>query len=376
MVLHALRGGCRLAVVGCALAAFWNCPAAGAFEDSQKQADENLYLARPGLAPQELLDFIERMESKPKSIRSRPGFSEALIDAANRILAAETDQETEAAALAVKLKTLHAEGLTGNQKADEELFALALRLADDPRQELSRQARLHVWEQRVLEADDLGVEELPALLEKLRAFMSEGPLDQRYLRLASFTVRIINRLADDEAAEKAYREFGGLWAKSSDRELARYGRSIERSVKPASLVGQELEIEGVAIDGIPLDWAGYRGKVVLVDFWATWCGPCRAQLPQLRQTYEAFHQRGFEIVAISLDTDRAALEKFLTDEQIPWVNLYSDDEKANGWKHPVAARYGIRAIPATLLVGKDGKVIAQDLAPDDLARQLDKLLAE
>jgi thiol-disulfide isomerase/thioredoxin len=316
------------------------------------------------------------MESKPKSIRSRPGFSEALIDAANRILAAETDQETEAAALAVKLKTLHAEGLTGNQKADEELFALAVRLADDPRQELSRQARVHVWEQRVLEADDLNVEELPALLEKLRAFMSEGPLDQRYLRLASFTVRIINRLASDEAAEKAYREFGGLWARSSDRELARYGRSIERSVKPASLVGQELEIAGMAIDGIPLDWAGYRGKVVLVDFWATWCGPCRAQLPKLRQTYEAFHQRGFEIVAISLDTDRAALEKFLTDEQIPWVNLYSDDEKANGWKHPVAARYGIRAIPATLLVGKDGKVIAQDLAPDDLARQLDKLLAE
>ncbi|MEX0712235.1 MAG: TlpA disulfide reductase family protein [Pirellulales bacterium] len=153
-------------------------------------------------------------------------------------------------------------------------------------------------------------------------------------------------------------------------------KQAERSVKPASLVGQELEIEGVAIDGIPLDWAGYRGKVVLVDFWATWCGPCRAQLPKLRQTYEAFHQRGFEIVAISLDTDRAALEKFLTDEQIPWVNLYSDDEKANGWKHPVAARYGIRAIPATLLVGKDGKVIAQDLAPDDLARQLDKLLAE
>jgi thiol-disulfide isomerase/thioredoxin len=376
MVLHALRGGCRLVVVGCALTGFWNFPPAGAFEDSEKQADENLYLARPGLAPQELLDFIERMESKPKSIRSRPGFSEALIDAANRILAAETDQETEAAALAVKLKALHAEGLTGNQKADEALFALAARLADDPRQELSRQARVHVWEQHVLEADDLNVEELPALLEKLRAFMSEGPLDQRYLRLASFTVRIINRLASDEAAEKAYRDFGGLWAKSDDRELARYGRSIERSVKPASLVGQELVIEGVAIDGIPLDWAGYRGKVVLVDFWATWCGPCRAQLPTLRQTYEAFHQRGFEIVAISLDTDRAALEKFLTDEQIPWVNLYSDDEKANGWKHPVAARYGIRAIPATLLVGKDGKVIAQDLAPDDLARQLDKLLAE
>ena len=111
-----------------------------------------------------------------------------------------------------------------------------------------------------------------------------------------------------------------------------------------------------------------------MDFWATWCGSCRAELPNVRQNYETYHDRGFEIVGVSLDSDREALEEFLADEQIPWANLFAEGE-TGGWKHPLAVKYGVQAIPAAFLVDRDGKVIAQDVRGAELGKQLEKLLA-
>ena len=164
-----------------------------------------------------------------------------------------------------------------------------------------------------------------------------------------------------------------MFARSDDRELARYGRSIEKATKPPSLIGKPLEISGTQADGTPIDWASYRGKVVLVDFWATWCGPCRAELPQLKETFATFHKRGFEVVGVSLDTDFAALTEVLRDEAIPWPNLFNEGDRG-GWKHPLAVKYEIHAIPASFLVDREGKVIAIDVRGPQLVEQLERML--
>ena len=118
------------------------------------------------------------------------------------------------------------------------------------------------------------------------------------------------------------------------------------------------------LDGKPLSVGALKGKVVLVDFWATWCGPCRAELPNVIEAYKKYHAQGFEIIGVSLDSDREKLDAFLKKtEGMTWAQ-YFDGE---GWSNKLAVKYGVQGIPFAVLVGADGKIIAKDLRGEALA---------
>ena len=135
-------------------------------------------------------------------------------------------------------------------------------------------------------------------------------------------------------------------------------------------VGDTLEIAFTDIKGNKFDLAKLKGKVVLVDFWATWCGPCVQEMPNVIAAYEKYHDKGFEIVGISLDQDKSSLERFIEKENMNWAQYFD----GKGWENEIAGRYGIKGIPATFLVGKKGTVIASDLRGGALEAKLAELL--
>jgi thiol-disulfide isomerase/thioredoxin len=134
-----------------------------------------------------------------------------------------------------------------------------------------------------------------------------------------------------------------------------------------------LSLKFTALDGREVDLEKMRGKVVLIDFWATWCGPCIAELPNVIAAYKKLHDQGFEIVGISFDQekDKDNLVKFVKEKEMTWPHAY--DGKT--WESAIGERFGIGSIPTMWLVNKKGMVVDLE-ARADLAKKVEKLLAE
>lgn len=135
-------------------------------------------------------------------------------------------------------------------------------------------------------------------------------------------------------------------------------------------IGDVLEISFTDLNGGKVNIADMKGQVVLVDVWATWCGPCVGEAGNLKKAYQEYHPKGLEIVGISLDKDKKALVDFIDREKIPWPQQFD----GKGWQNEFAIKLGVQSIPATFLLGKDGKVLAVDLTGQDLADKLAELL--
>lgn len=148
---------------------------------------------------------------------------------------------------------------------------------------------------------------------------------------------------------------------------------------PASVASTEsTQLGAMAVDivennpeGKPIKLSDYKGKYVLIDFWASWCGPCREENPNLVKTYQQFKDKGFEIFGVSLDTpgDHQKWVNAITNDQLTWPQV-SD---LKGWENAAAKIYGVRGIPASFLIDPAGKIIAKDLRGTALTTELEKI---
>ena len=138
---------------------------------------------------------------------------------------------------------------------------------------------------------------------------------------------------------------------------------------------QAPAFEGRSISGKKIQFPeDYRGRFVLLDFWATWCGPCRQELPHVRKALERFGERGFAVLGVTLDApqvEQSRVSRFVADERMPWPQVY-DDAIA------IAGKYGVEGIPAAFLVDGTGKIVAQGdaLRGDELLATLERTLTK
>lgn len=149
--------------------------------------------------------------------------------------------------------------------------------------------------------------------------------------------------------------------------MAKQQIALEKQM--ADLKSQPMDLKFTAVDGGAVDLAEMRGKVVLVDFWATWCPPCREEVPDVVATYKKYHDQGFEVIGISLDEDKAALLAFTKQNGMVWPQYFD----GQGWDNKISNGFGIASIPTMWLVDQKGMVVTRE-GGDDLSGQVEKLL--
>ena len=265
-----------------------------------------------------------------------------------------------------------AEALEHRRKALAAIKTAAERiqqLSPDKPSEAYQAAESVLLQIRISSAINAPAAEQQRMVDEIGKRLEDAPENRMNAALAFSLARVLEYSSNTEVAEQANRRFGELLAKQADPQLSQLGQTLIATSRRLGLVGNEMELTGTTMEGTPFDWKQYRGRVVLVDFWATWCGPCLAEMPNVRKNYDMYHDRGFDVVGVSVDDDREALGKFLQENPLPWTTLH---ESEGG--HPAASYYGISAIPTTILVGRDGKVVSLAARGPQLTQLLEKLI--
>jgi len=358
---------------------FCGLPTASVQADEEKSNVSDEAKADPFEVPdgtaRELFLFINSIKRMKPEARTRVAMVAhlrkqiaAVTVAANKVLAQKTNDSDAARAIEEQFVGLSVLSRV-DPKAQEQLLALAESFRDDPRPAVAHAADFQLL-QLAIEKTLQSNETPTAIIGQIFGFTSKHGLDAQTVGLAAQIGTMLSDSTDKDSTEVAAQlltKLAALMKKSDDPKILAGVPEIVATARRLNLPGNFMKLSGVTDDGSEFDWKSYRGKYVLIDFWATWCGPCRAEIPNVKENLEKYGPKGFTVVGINMDGDREQYDDYMAESQLPWQNIMPDEEGNN----EMAAYYGISGIPTVILVDREGKVISIEARGLELGRLLE-----
>ncbi|MEN6458621.1 MAG: TlpA disulfide reductase family protein [Thermoguttaceae bacterium] len=340
-------------------------------EPAAEKADP--YVVPEG-TPKEMAAYIRRIAPLPvRDFTALEKKRKAILQAAEKILAGKADDADLELGVQAKMSML-------DDSKQLAAFIDELKKTGRPRlarmasrfsvaRELGMAAEQFETEARMKSPSDKSREQVKTAVQNVVKYLQEATPELDDARLADLSGQAAELIGDNALAIATYEAVAKAFAANKDARLAEFTKHMQGIARRLGLVGNPMEIDGKLLDGKPFDWSKYKGRVVLVDFWATWCGACVAEMPELQRYYDFYHAKGFDIIGISGDRRLADLDRFVKDKKVPWPIVFNGEHPS-----PAISYYGIQHLPTMILVGKDGKVLASDIDGFELKRWLAKLL--
>ena len=362
--------------------------------DAAKSRDVTLRTTLPDDS-EELITYLRRLdevrlEEDTREARARfTAVQRAIIEAADKLMSkADLDEKVRLEVIQMKWGASMLLVQLDDEGAEERFLALVNTLVEDKNPDISRAAR---WQLRQLDVTQNlralmqgKLQSTDKLMQDLNLILADDRLTYSHYKLVETAARVLESQEKFDEAAKIYAGMEKAFQASEDPELAAQAAfRSQQAAKRLGWIGKEVELAGTRLDGSPFDVDELKGKVVLVDFWATWCGPCLDELPNVVQNYKKYHDRGFEIVGVSLDVDKDALDRFVKGEndlkeEIKWVTLFwsgaSETAAEDPYENPLAKKFGVDGVPSTFLVDQEGKVVSLGVRGERLGQKLEELL--
>lgn len=348
------------------------------------KAEVDVDFTVPDGTAEEIFEFIDKLKEKQPKFggqKERIDFAikmqRAFITAGDKVLKQDVTEKLAVKAVQMKMGALTLLAINSIGDSAKEAMEAAVKHRADEREAVVKAIDPYWSPIRIANAGAAAEADRKKLVDEFLAAVSETKFSPQAMRDATQLGDVLANKGHTEEAGALYDSLVKLSKESDNPRFQENAARFEGIARRVRLPGKFMNLEGKVLGGGDLDWDSYRGKVVLVDFWATWCGPCIGELPNVKENYKKYHEKGFDVVGISLDRSRAPLDKFIEAQELPWAQMYDEAIQTNkGWNHPMAQYYGINAIPAAILVDKEGKVVTLQARGEELTRQLEKLLGK
>ncbi len=261
---------------------------------------------------------------------------------------------------------------TAIRDASKQLVKLLGKSTDDPKiAKLVQQAELDTISSSLSLMAFVGEDAQQKTLEQVHEFLkSRTELSLQDTQTGVLAATMLELQPNKKPARDTYQLLYDLLENDEREEMQALRLNLKASMGRLDLLGSRFELDAKSLDGRDIRTDDYAGKFVIVDFFASWCQPCLTEAPHLQKQFEKYKAKGLEVIAISLDTEADALDKYLQRAKLPWPVIHDDHEDP---MQRLQMKFGVSQLPTVLLLNKEGLVVSLEARGAELERWMQVL---